>query len=62
MSEAYQKALQNSSHRKEKDIARHEMIKKLSPVLEKGIECLSEICRKGEELERCDHSGRKFMF
>ena len=36
MSEAYQKALQNSSHRKEKDIARHEMIKELSPVLEKG--------------------------
>ena len=34
MSEEYQKALQNSSHRKEKDIARHEMIKKLSPVLE----------------------------
>ena len=36
MSEAYQKTLQNSSHRKEKDIARHEMIKKLSPVLEQG--------------------------
>ena len=36
MSEAYQKAQQNSSHRKEKDIARHEMMKKLSPVLEQG--------------------------
>ena len=36
MSELYQKALQNSSHRKEKYIARHEMIKTLSPVLEKG--------------------------
>ena len=30
--------------------------------LNKGTECLSEICPKGEELERCDHSGRrKFM-
>ena len=36
MSEAHHKALQNSSHRKEKDIARNEMIKKLSPVLEQG--------------------------
>ena len=36
MSEAYHEALQNSSHRKEKDIARHEMIKKLSLVLEQG--------------------------
>ena len=36
MSEAYQKAQQNSSHRKEKDIGRHEMMKKLSPVLEQG--------------------------
>ena len=36
MSEAYQKALQNSSHGKEKDIARHEMIKKLSQGLEQG--------------------------
>ena len=29
MREAYQKALQNSSYMKEKDIARHKMIKKL---------------------------------
>ena len=36
MSEAYQKALQNSSHGKEKYIARHEMIKKLSQVHEQG--------------------------
>ena len=36
MSEAYQKALQNSSHRKEKDVAKQEMIKKLSAVLEQG--------------------------
>ena len=36
LSEAYEKALQNSSHRKEKDIARHEMVKKLLPVLEQG--------------------------
>ena len=41
MSEAYQKALQNTSHRKEKDIARHEMIKKLSPVLKKGDRMLT---------------------
>ena len=66
MSEPYQKAQQNSSHRKENDIGRHEMIKNLLPVLDqclnKGIECLSEICPKGEELERCDHSGgRKLM-
>ena len=33
MSETYQKVRQNSSHRKEKDIARHELIKKLSLVL-----------------------------
>ena len=36
MSEANQKALQNSSHRKEKDIARNKMIKKLSPGLEQA--------------------------
>ena len=36
ISEAYQKALQNSSHWKKNGIARHEMINKLSPVLEKG--------------------------
>ena len=36
MSAAYQEAQQNSSRRKEKDIARHEPFKILSPVLEKG--------------------------
>ena len=36
MSEANQKALQNSSHRKEKDIARNKMFKKLSPGLEQA--------------------------
>ena len=36
MSEAYRKALQNSSHRKKGDIAKHETIKKLSPVLQQG--------------------------
>ena len=33
MSEAYQKSLQNSIHRKVNDIARYEMIKKLLSVL-----------------------------
>ena len=36
MGEAYQKALQKSSHRKEKDIERYEAIKKLLPVLDQG--------------------------
>ena len=36
MNAAYQEAQQNSSRRKEKDIARHEPFKILSPVLEKG--------------------------
>ena len=61
-SEAYQKVLQISSYRKYKDIARHEKITKLSLVLEQGGKLLIGTCLKGEELEKCDHSGkRKFI-
>ena len=51
MSEAYQIVLKNSNQRKEKDIEKYDTTNKLSPVF-KELECLTEICLKGEELKR----------